>query len=386
MSTDHPRRTTAPRVVVAPHPPSLEHPDAWAYLGRSDVEVEADIQTFGYDDLVFPADQVLVLQGNQRYARRGILVALSDDADAAAPRREDVVGFASYTMPLNDSTHLLDATVTVRPGHDDGAVHDALLAAVERVAAEAGRRTVGLATDHAPEPPPGPGAIEAPTGSGRVPAQDPTVLAATRAGFTLGQVERYSVLTLPVETELLERLHAGAAAVAGDEYRVHVWDNHVPPEWLGQVAYLQQRMSTDIPHGDLEVSEERWDAERYQALIDEQHARGNVFRMAVAEHVASGTLAGFTIIVGPATGLFAFQEDTLVLSEHRGRRLGMLLKAANLLALQADRPGMTRLHTWNAEENGPMLDINVALGFRGAGVCALWEKPIAPPTAPLPTQ
>ncbi|SDS07968.1 hypothetical protein SAMN04489860_0746 [Paraoerskovia marina] len=369
--------TSGPRVVRAPHPPHLDHPDAWAYKGRADVEVEAELATFGHDDLVFPADQILVIQGNQRYARRAVLVAVDPAATADPPRPRDVVGFASYAMPLTDNTHLLDATLTVRPGRKDGAVHDALLAAVERDAAEAGRRTVGLATDHAPEPPPGPGAIEAPTGSGRVPADDPTVRAALRAGFTLRQVERYSVLTLPVDTGLLGRLHAEAAEHAGDEYRTHVWDDVVPDEWIDQVAHLQQRMSTDIPHGDLEVSEEAWDAERYRSLIDEQHARGNVFRMAVAEHVPSGTLAGFTIVVGPATDQFAFQEDTLVLSEHRGRRLGMLMKAANLLALQADRPGMTRIHTWNAEENGPMLDINVALGFRGAGVCALWEKPLA---------
>lgn len=373
---DDDRVTVTPRIVRAPHPPSLDHPDAWAYKGRAAVDSAADIARLGYDDLAYRAHEILAIQADQTYTRRGILVALAESADENAPRPEDVIGYASYLLPLTDRTHVLRGTVKVHPAHDDNTVHDALLGAFEQTAVDARRRTVAMDTEHSPEPPPGPGALTAPTGSGRVPTGDSGVSAILRAGFTLGQVERYSVLPLPVDTELLGSLSSEATAHAGTDYRLHLWHDDVPEQWLPQVAYLQQRMSTDAPHGELEAAEEIWDAERYRSVLDVQRARGLEFQMAVAEHVGSGTLAGFTVLTGPAGGTHAFQEDTLVLTEHRGRRLGMLMKTVNLRELQTRRPEVARIHTWNAEENDPMLAINEALGFRGAGVCAQWEKPL----------
>ena len=57
------------------------------------------------------------------------------------------------------------------------------------------------------------------------------------------------------------------------------------------------------------------------------------------------------------------QDDTFVLSGHRGRGLGLVLKTA-VLRMLADRPGRRRIHTWNALDNAPMRRINAALGFR----------------------
>ena len=71
------------------------------------------------------------------------------------------------------------------------------------------------------------------------------------------------------------------------------------------------------------------------------------------------------------------QDDTLVLSEHRGRRLGMLVKAANLQRLAVEQPAARRVGTWNAEENSHMLAINVALGFRPAGGSGEWQARLA---------
>ena len=59
-----------------------------------------------------------------------------------------------------------------------------------------------------------------------------------------------------------------------------------------------------------------------------------------------------------------FQDDTLVLPRHRGHRLGLALKVANLRAVQRAHPDRRVLHTWNAEENGPMVAVNNAMGFR----------------------
>jgi GNAT superfamily N-acetyltransferase len=73
----------------------------------------------------------------------------------------------------------------------------------------------------------------------------------------------------------------------------------------------------------------------------------------------------------PALG---YQQDTLVLREHRGHGLGLALKLANHRALVAALPGVLRVRTWNAVENAHMLAVNTALGFRPSGYSREWHK------------
>jgi hypothetical protein len=42
----------------------------------------------------------------------------------------------------------------------------------------------------------------------------------------------------------------------------------------------------------------------------------------------------------------------------------MLLKVANLRYLQKHEPAVTRVDTWNADSNAPMLRVNIAMGFQ----------------------
>ncbi len=69
----------------------------------------------------------------------------------------------------------------------------------------------------------------------------------------------------------------------------------------------------------------------------------------------------------------ARQGSTLVLREHRGHRLGALVKAAVLRELGATFPQTRRITTYNAEDNVPMVALNRALGFRPAGQLSLWS-------------
>lgn len=78
-----------------------------------------------------------------------------------------------------------------------------------------------------PEVPPGPGAIEAPTGAGRISATDPTTRFIQRRGYRLEQVSRPSELAMPElampeQGERFARLEREAAAAAGPGYRVHL--------------------------------------------------------------------------------------------------------------------------------------------------------------------
>lgn len=94
-----------------------------------------------------------------------------------------------------------------------------------------------------------------------------------------------------------------------------------------------------------------------------------------ARHIETDTLVGFTELVcahDPSTPVF--NHNTLVLHEHRGHRLGMLIKTANLRLLAETAPGHPSVYTWNAEENRHMLDVNEELGFVPVGYEGSWKK------------
>ena len=47
-----------------------------------------------------------------------------------------------------------------------------------------------------------------------------------------------------------------------------------------------------------------------------------------------------------------FQDDTVVMQEHRGNKLGLLIKVANMERLTEQFPDARVLYTWNAPETG----------------------------------
>ena len=96
---------------------------------------------------------------------------------------------------------------------------------------------------------------------------------------------------------------------------------------------------------------------------------------AAAVHTATGALVAFSTTFVPAERRRAItQDDTLVLREHRGHRLGTLVKLANLRAVENAYPGHPSIITFNAEENRPMLDVNEAMGFAPIGYEGAWRR------------
>lgn len=59
--------------------------------------------------------------------------------------------------------------------------------------------------------------------------------------------------------------------------------------------------------------------------------------------------------------------------DHRGQGLGKWLKAAVLLDLPGEFPGVQRVRTGNADSNAAMLGINRALGFAPAFGRTDWQ-------------
>ena len=155
------------------------------------------------------------------------------------------------------------------------------------------------------------------------------------------------------------------------------WQGRTPAELAPGLAELHARMVTDAPSAALEVDDERWDAARVARLEDEWLEAGLTVLQAVAIHRATGAVVAYTTLLLPAPGRPALQEDTLVHAEHRGHRLGMLVKAENLLQLRRLHPECRRVITWNAEENRPMLRVNEALGFVAVGAEGGWQRRVS---------
>ncbi len=88
-----------------------------------------------------------------------------------------------------------------------------------------------------------------------------------------------------------------------------------------------------------------------------------------------GSLAGYTQMAGSHDRAEIFQWDTLVRPGHRGHRLGLATKVANLGWLQA-RHDASIVHTWNAEVNAPMLAVNQAMGFRPVEYLGEWQREV----------
>lgn len=263
-------------------------------------------------------------------------------------------------------------SVWVVPEARGRGVGRALLGRLEREAVRLGARTLQTWVEH--RLPTGGGHRLIPeSGHGAI-APDAAAHLLRSSGYLLEQVDRVSELDVAAAAASLAAHRAEALASAGEAYEVRSWQGSTPSALRDAMAALHARMATDVPMAGLEAEPERWDAARLQRLESEWDAAHQRALQAVALHRGSGDAVAFTVLLLPAPGRPASQEDTLVHADHRGHRLGMLVKAENLLQLRRLHPDRTRVLTWNAEENRPMLRVNEALGFIAVGAEGAWQR------------
>ncbi|MFD6176186.1 MULTISPECIES: GNAT family N-acetyltransferase [unclassified Isoptericola] len=373
MST--PAATPTWRLLEPPLADRLDSAQAWAYHGIAALERAVALADLGHDDLPPRALDLLAGDLHQEHTRRYRLVAVEDD-EGGTPR---VVGHGVLLLPVTDNRHLVIARVAVLPTHRGRGIGSAVADRLRRVALTEGRATVLAVVELATEPAADdPAALTPAEGDGRVSADLPGVRFARRAGLVLELVSRRSVLDVPLPAAVVDEIVAGAAAAAGEDYRLHTWLEPAPEVWVDQLAALEQKLSEDEPNGGLALEAEHWDARRIRDEEAKRADRGMAGLVTVAEHVGTGTLAGVTrMMFAHDRPELTEQESTVVLPAHRGHRLGTLLKGVNLREHTRLRPATRRISTWNNETNAPMLAINVALGFRPAGGLAELQAPLA---------
>ncbi|MDQ3416553.1 MAG: GNAT family N-acetyltransferase, partial [Actinomycetota bacterium] len=113
---------------------------------------------------------------------------------------------------------------------------------------------------------------------------------------------------------------------------------------------LKEAMIAEVPLGDLQFEPECWDEQRLREAEAELIAMGRT-RLVVAAATGAGSIVAHNEVLHAAhdPGRL-YNWDTLVLPGHRGHRLGLSMKVANLRRVQRLHPH-GRVHTDNAAQN-----------------------------------
>lgn len=368
-------RLTAP---TSPDDPAMAGVRAFVDADRA---IKFDV--YGHDDLrATEAAFSVVLRGSP-YSQILAWVALPDGTDPLSCAPGDALGYAVLRITFNEDTELAFVEACMRPEHRGRGVARALWQAASDEADRLGR-TVLMSATSGPIPGPDDVQIVAASGSGSVRADAVSPAWLQRLGFVLEQVERPSTLAITSASKaLFEHQRDAAARAAGDDYEVVTWQGATPDELIEHLAPLMTAMSTDAPGADLALGEAIWDAARVKEMDSARAAKGRQVLTSAVRHRPTGELVAFTELGWEAENHAGVgQWDTLVRRDHRGHRLGMLVKASNLLALLDANPAAERVHTFNAAENEQMLAINTALGFESSIVEGVWQR--RPPAADTP--
>ena len=264
----------------------------------------------------------------------------------------EIVGALRLIVPVQDNPTVAIVDVAVHPDHRRRGYGSSLLVEGIGLAGQWNRTELIAEVDE-----PGPGT------AGRA--------FALHHGWTCDLLETRRDLVLPPDEQRLAALEKEARA-AGAGYELVTWRDRTPDDLLDDRALLERRMTTDAPHGDLPVEEEHWDGARIREYEAMHVARGRTVLSAGA--LRDGRLIAFTDLQVPlANPEHAQQGGTLVLREHRGHRLGALVKAAVLREVLTTLPAVRRISTYNSDSNLPMVAVNEALGFEPAGQLSSWS-------------
>ena len=270
------------------------------------------------------------------------------------------VGCYLLMLPELENTTMAECGLIVAPARRRAGVGTALIAHCAGQAKRAGRSKLTS------------------TGATRTRVRDgsPGAAFAADIGARTGLAEL--IMTQDIDADLLARL-ARLRADAGQRcagYELVSWLGASLDEHIDQFARVSDAMS-DAPR-DAGVQPQRWDAARIRNA--EELAIGHGLRLysMAARHRGTGDFAAVTrITTDPGTPGWGIQQLTVVQPEHRGHRLGILVKIAMLELLTEHDPGTRRILTGTAGSNQHMTAINAQLGYQIKDVYRSWELDLA---------
>jgi len=289
---------------------------------------------------------------------RGIAKGFGGIQVVALARHEsgEAVGAALVNMPTADNTTLARFVVHVAPLHRRRGAGAALVGFVESTAKANGRTTLATESEF------------------QIGAEGPAVPFAAKHGFERALEETLRVLDLPPDDDELSRLEEQSLR-SSQAYRTVSWRGACPDELVEGVVNLERQISIDAPHGDFELEEQVWDEARLRAIEAGVREMGNSAYTTAAVHEESGFVAAYTVVgVNDAAPAVGRQFTTVVERQHRGHRLGLRAKLANLREIRELSPATRRIQSWNADVNENMIRVNDEMGFVARGRLIAWRK------------
>ena len=289
------------------------------------------MQTWGSDDLAY-APQEKLLEMADPYERQVILVAKVDG---------EIVGTVDIALPLADNLDLAEFTLDILPEFQRQGVGRQLLEAAEHFARDEGRHTILIDTNH-------PGAsLTRPRPNSWCPARrrassrwaagrwsspaTPATPCSTSSSSAPARCRWTPSSSRSSRPRPRKPTTAATACTTGPTgARTSGWRPW--PRWKTRPA------RTTCPGPT--TQEMVFDGGILREAEDVTIAQGRRTVVTAVEHIASGTLVGLTTIsVLALRPDVVFQDDTVVLQEHRGNKLGLLIKVANMERLTRAVPG-----------------------------------------------
>lgn len=309
------------------------------------------------DDHAFGGHEVRTLAQHRAqlvdssYSRTRRWVALAETMEGG----QTLVGRASVSLPLEENLETVFVGVSVHPafrglGIATRMVEEILVPAIE----ETGRPLRSAWGDV-----PADGDADDP--------DLPVHRLARRLGISRKGMAVVRAVELPVAQGLLDSLQKRADEKLGD-YRIELWESEVPAQHLEAYGLLLRQLDLDDPDEDVEHEAADYTPARIREM--EQRERDAGTRTLTAVAIApDGAFAGNSVVQWQeAEGTtIGWQENTLVMPDHRGHRLGLALKVATHRRISALAPHLRSLITYNSHVNPWMIAVNEQLGYRVIG-------------------
>ena len=264
----------------------------------------------------------------------------------------EAVGVLAVDLPTRDNLHLVWAEILVHPDHRRRGHGSAIMSEAMRRTRDAGRNTIWVGTAEDDQ-----GARKFVEGFG--------------FSYASHDARRRQVLA-DVDQAEVQRLWGAAQRKAAD-YCLERLQLPTADEVLGELVEVTAAIN-DAPMGDLTYEDEKFDLQRLRDFETALMGRGERAYRVIARHRQTGEVGGHTVVAThPLRPEIAGQGDTAVARQHRGHRLGLLLKIDMMRWLADAEPHLKIIQTWNNAENRFMINVNEALGYRLSRVFNMYE-------------